>query len=139
MSLTTNENRITTEELRELLAGRRLPKWAPWAPAGGAIGISLLLLAVGVLGGVAQAAVSAGVLFLVGQAVWSFRIEGRRHATDRFATTLIYSAFVVAIVPLVAILFSVIQRALKYCGPSSSPKRCATSAPVALAEESFMP
>ena len=51
MSLTTNENRITTEELRELLAGRRLPKWAPWALAGGAIGISLLLLAVGVLGG----------------------------------------------------------------------------------------
>ncbi len=117
MSLTTNENRITTEELRELLAGRRLPKWAPWALAGGAIGISLLLLAVGVLGGVAQAAVSAGVLFLVGQAVWSFRIEGRRHATDRFATTLIYSAFVVAIVPLVAILFSVIQKGLEVLRP----------------------
>ena len=113
MSLTTNDNRITTAELREQLAGRRLPKWAPYGVAGAAIVFSLILLVAGVVDGLAPAAVIAGLLFLFGQAAWSFRVEGRRHATDRFATTLIYSAFVVAIIPLIAILFSVIVKGLE--------------------------
>ncbi len=113
MSLATEENRISTEQLREVLAGRRLPKWAPYAVAGAAIALSLILMFTGLIGGIAPAAVVAGLLFLFGQAAWSFRVEGRRHATDRFATTLIYSAFVVAIIPLVAILLSVVMKGIE--------------------------
>ncbi len=112
MSLTTEE-RSSSDEIFLMLAGKRLPRWAPYAVAGGSIVVALLLLLFGLVGGIAPAAVIAGLLFLFGQSGWSFAVEGRRHATDRFATALIYSAFVVAIVPLVAILFSVIQKGLE--------------------------
>ena len=41
----------------------------------------------------------AALLFLVGQTVWSFVVEGRRHAVDRLATTLVYATFVIAARP----------------------------------------
>ena len=135
MSQTTNENRITTEELRELLAGRRLPKWAPWAVAGGAVASG-------------SRCCCSRLTFLVGLhrqrcpqvccSSWSGRVElsdRRSSARDR---SLRDHVDLLGLCrrdgPLVAILFSVIQKGRRYCGPSSSPKRCATSAPVELAE-----
>ena len=43
-------------------------------------------------------------MFIVILTAWSFSVEGRRRAKDRFATTLIHSSFVAAIVPLVLIV-----------------------------------
>lgn len=108
MSVTNDQGRISNEELRAMLAGRRLPKWAPGAVGLAAVATSLALMLLGTISGIASAAVIAGLLFLFGQSVWSFLVEGRRHSVDRFATTLISSAFVVALIPLIAILLSVI-------------------------------
>jgi phosphate transport system permease protein len=47
---------------------------------------------------------SAAALFVIVLTAWSFSVEGRRRAKDRFASTLIYACFVAAVVPLVLIL-----------------------------------
>jgi phosphate transport system permease protein len=112
MSLTQDSNALTSDELHDELAGKRLPTWVPWAVAGGAVVLSLIFGLTGIISGIPLIAIVAGLLFVVGETVWSFRVEGRRHATDRFATTIVYTAFVVAVIPLIAILFSVIQKGL---------------------------
>ena len=55
----------------------------------------------------------AALVFGVIQSVWSFAVEGRRHAVDRLATTLVYSTFVIAVVPLISVLFTVLVKGLK--------------------------
>ncbi len=103
---------VSSLELQNELKGKRLPRWAPWAVAGGAVVLALVLALVGAISGIPLIAVVAGLLFVVGETAWSFRVEGRRHATDRFATTIVYTAFVVAVIPLIAILFSVVQKGM---------------------------
>ncbi len=51
-------------------------------------------------------------LFLILGTAASFLREGRRRAIDRLATTLIYTSFVVALVPLVAIIAQVLIKGL---------------------------
>lgn len=81
---------------------------------------SAILLAV-------SAAVVAGVLLVFssfGVVLWalltagayvvilmtgSLRIEGRRKAVDRFVTTLVYGCFLLAVLPLVSVLWTVVQ------------------------------
>ncbi|MTD16122.1 phosphate ABC transporter permease PstA [Nakamurella sp. YIM 132087] len=47
---------------------------------------------------------TAALLFNVVLTGWSFSVEGKRRAKDRLASTLIYSCFVAAMVPLVLII-----------------------------------
>ena len=86
------------------LVGVRLPSWAPIgaAAAGALVALGLKLL----LGwtGWYTWFFTAAVLFVVALTAWSFAVEGRRRAKDRFASTLIYASFVAAIVPLALIL-----------------------------------
>src|SRR6195952_747736 len=86
------------------LVGVRLPKAAPAIAivAGAALSIALKFI----LGwtGWLTAFFAAVLLFIVVLSVWSFAVEGRRRAKDRFASTLIYSSFAAALVPLLLIL-----------------------------------
>ncbi|NQU36380.1 MAG: hypothetical protein HQ526_02135, partial [Actinobacteria bacterium] len=72
---------LSPDSLHDELAGKRLPSYAPWAAAGGAIVFSVILSLAGVISGIPLIAVIAGLLFVVGETAWSFRVEGRRHAT----------------------------------------------------------
>jgi phosphate transport system permease protein len=56
------------------------------------------------LGGRADFVVAAFVVFVIAQTALSVVVEGRRYAVDRLATTLLWSAVVVALLPLVAVL-----------------------------------
>lgn len=89
------------------LTGRRLPRWVPWGIAAAAIllGLACQLTGLTVVG--LAPGVIAAIAFLVIQAVASWTVEGRRHATDRLATTLIYATFVLALTPLLWILATV--------------------------------
>ena len=73
------------------LSGGKLPRWAPAAVAVLAVGLALLLNVTTDVSGRAGTLLVAVLLFIVLQSAWSFRSEGRRHAVDRFATTLVYS------------------------------------------------
>jgi phosphate transport system permease protein len=55
----------------------------------------------------------AALIFMAVQSIWSFAVEGRRHAVDRLATTAVYSTFVIAVVPLISVLFTVLVKGLK--------------------------
>jgi len=99
------------------LTGHRLPRWAPWAIGAGAIALGLLVQVTGVtVIGLAPGFVAA-FAFLIVQTVASWTVEGRRHATDRLATTLVYTTFVLALVPLLWILITVTVKGLSVFSP----------------------
>lgn len=94
------------------LTGHRLPRWAPWVIAVLAIAVGLLVQFTGITAVGLAPAVVAALAFLLVQTASSWIVEGRRHATDRLATTLIYATFVIALVPLLWILATVALRGL---------------------------
>ncbi len=101
-----------TRLLREVLTGRKLPRWAPVVVAAGTLALALVLTAVGPVLGLVWW-VLWPILFLIGQTAWSFAVEGRRHAIDRIATTFVYATFLAAVVPLTWVLVTVVTKGFK--------------------------
>jgi len=99
------------------LSGGTLPRWAPLGCFAGSLLLAYLLAVFTAVSGTAGTLLVAAVLYAVLQSGWSFSVEGRRHAKDRLATTLIYSSFVVAFIPLVAVLTTVVVKGLKALSP----------------------
>lgn len=94
------------------LTAQRLPRWTPYAVAAGAAVLGYLLFKVlGVLGGGwVLTAVGAVLLFLLILGATATVVEGRRAATNRVATSLIYSAFVLALLPLVSVVWTLLSK-----------------------------
>ena len=99
--------------MSQTLKGDTLPKWAPIASLAIAIGLAVALAKTTAVAGTAGTSVLAVLLFIAIQTLWSFAVEGRRHAVDRMATTLIYATFVAAAAPLLSLLFEVFTRGIK--------------------------
>jgi phosphate transport system permease protein len=95
-----------------LREGGRLPRWAPWACFGGAAVAALLL---GALTTLNLAVVVVLTVVLGTLALWlaARTVEGTRKATDRLVTCLVISAFGVAMVPLVSLVYEVLRRGLR--------------------------
>jgi phosphate transport system permease protein len=91
---------------------RTLPRWAPAAIflAGAAVGV-----VVSALTGfnVALAVIYGVVLGTLAVYVASRAVEGRRKATDRLVTCVVTAAFAVAMVPLVSLVYTVLDRGLR--------------------------
>jgi len=88
---------------------RPLPRWVPYALFAGSVLVALALLAV--LGfSVPGLAVLTVLVFGVSSTLVSRRVEGRRRSTDRFVTTVVTSAFALAMLPLVSLLYTVVQK-----------------------------
>jgi phosphate transport system permease protein len=93
------------------LSQPRLPWWAGWlvaALAAAAAALVSLTLGWSLAGG----AVLAVVLFAVALPTWSRLVENARSAKDRLVTTLVWSAFAVAMVPLVSLMATVLRHGL---------------------------
>lgn len=86
----------------------RLPRQAPLITGVIAVAFGALLLVLGV--GIVGAVLLAAVVFLVALPVWSLAIEGRRSATDRLMTGLIWTSFGIAVVPLVSLIWRVVSK-----------------------------
>jgi phosphate transport system permease protein len=85
----------------------RLPRWAPWlvaALAGAVAGVVALTAGWSVAGW----AVLSVVVYAVVLPAWSRVVENARAAKDRLVTTLVWSSFAVAMVPLVALVTKVL-------------------------------
>jgi len=81
------------------------------------IALSLGLFAVTPLQGRADFLVFTGALYLVAQTMLSAAVEGGRVSRDRLASTLVWSAFVVALIPLVALLgYTIVRGAARLDG-----------------------
>jgi phosphate transport system permease protein len=93
------------------LSTPRLPAWAPALVGLLAVcGSGLLALLAG--WGITAFVALAVVIYLVGFPLWSLSIEGRRGATDRMMTSLVWTAFGVAVIPLVWLIWTVIDNGL---------------------------
>jgi phosphate transport system permease protein len=86
----------------------RLPASAPFLAAG--ISTAAAALAGMTLGwSIAGIVVLAIVLHLVGLTLWSRAVENARAATDRLLTSLVWVALLIALIPLVSLLWKVIS------------------------------
>ena len=90
---------------------RELPSWAPWAILGGTavvVGGGLLLAG----RGTALAVVATAVVYALAVYLTSRVVEGPRKATDRLVTVVVTTAFLIAMVPLVSVIFTVLSNGI---------------------------
>ncbi|MEV5849607.1 phosphate ABC transporter permease PstA [Streptomyces sp. NPDC090075] len=99
------------------LRGATLPKWSSYAIVAGAIVLGVAIGLVGGLDSKVQWGLIAGLLYVLGTYVVAARVEGRRQAKDRVATSLVWVAFVVAVVPLVSLIWVTVSRGVKVLDP----------------------
>jgi phosphate transport system permease protein len=107
--MTTTMSQVTAETPITLSA-RVLPRWTPVAVLAGSLTMTQILSAVTPLQGVAGTLLVVLAGYVTLQTAASFSIEGRRHAVDRLFTTLVYSSFALAVIPLISVLATVISR-----------------------------
>ncbi|MGW2821591.1 phosphate ABC transporter permease PstA [Streptomyces sp. NPDC001443] len=99
------------------LRGATLPNWSPWAIAAGSLAVAAGIGLAADLQSHIQWGLIAALLFLVGTYVAAARVEGRRQAKDRIATSLVWTAFVLAVIPLVSLIWVTVQRGVKVLDP----------------------
>jgi phosphate transport system permease protein len=99
-----------------LVIRRPLPGWMPGAVAAGAVAVTVLLFAATPLSGRVEFLLVAAVLFIVAQTVVVTVAEGWRKGKDRLMTSLLVSAAVIAVAPLVAVLTYTIAEGFKRFG-----------------------
>lgn len=84
-----------------------LPRWAPWALLGAAaVVMAGVVAAMG--SGVGLWVVLTVVVYAVGTYGLSRGVEGARKAADRLVTVVVTGAFLLAMVPLISVLYTVI-------------------------------
>ena len=101
------------EKPASTLRGDRLPKWSPWAIAAGSLAVAVAIGPGAALDSKVQWGLIAGLIFLVATYGLAARVEGRRQAKDRIATALVWVAFLLAVVPLVSLVWTTIARGVK--------------------------
>jgi phosphate transport system permease protein len=97
---------MTSSPMR--LSHARLPSWAPLLAAVMSLAVAGLPILLSGRGPVAWL-VLAVVVFLVAMPLWSRAVEGRRAAVDRFVTGLIWTAFGIALLPLLWLIYVVVR------------------------------
>ena len=95
-------------------AAGQMPKPLPWAILVGSLAASVIIFVLIDLGdpaaefNIAAAIVIGVIIYAVVLYVLSRLMEGSRPATDRLVTTLVVLAFVIALLPLISLVFTVI-------------------------------
>ncbi|EPD57218.1 phosphate ABC transporter permease PstA [Streptomyces sp. HGB0020] len=102
-----------TEQRPSSLRGAVLPKWSPWAIAAGSVAVAVGIGLAAGLDSRIQWGLIAALLFLVSTYVIAASVEGRRQAKDRIATGLVWTAFLIAVVPLVSLIWTTVARGVK--------------------------
>ncbi|MFZ3452032.1 phosphate ABC transporter permease PstA [Arthrobacter sp. 7Tela_A1] len=106
----------TTLTRSSSLTKNQLPGYAMWAVLAASVILGAALSAL--LGfHIASFAIFSAVLFVAAGTILTRVVEGSRRAVDRFATNLIYGAFILALVPLVSVIFTVLVRGIPGLSP----------------------
>ncbi|WP_229330884.1 phosphate ABC transporter permease PstA [Streptomyces sp. UNOC14_S4] len=98
---------------RSSLRQPRLPRWAPPAVA---LAAAAVAVAIGLGAGLSsrvQWGLIAALLFILGMYGLAARVEGRRQAKDRLATSLVWVCFLLAVVPLLSLTWETVRRGAK--------------------------
>ena len=99
------------------LTAGRMPRWAPWALLVGSWAVAGLVLglvgaATGTEFNLVLAIVLGTVLFNILIFVIAYLVEGARQARNRLVTSLVGTAFIIALLPLVSLLSTVVINGL---------------------------
>ena len=86
----------------------KLPRRAQGMMGVLAVAVAALLLVLGAP--LAGAVILAALVYLVALPAWALAVEGRRGAVDRMMTGLVWSALVIAMVPLGSLVYTVVSR-----------------------------
>ncbi|MFF6999457.1 phosphate ABC transporter permease PstA [Streptomyces sp. NPDC008313] len=92
------------------LRGARLPKWSPWAIAAGSVAVAVAIGLGAGLGSTVQQGLIAALLFVLATYGIAARVEGRRQAKDRVATSVVWVAFILAVIPLASLVWETVSR-----------------------------
>lgn len=112
--MTSNKHSATPtppSRKRNSLSKGKLPRWAVPATAAGAI---IIGAALSTLTGfsVATFAIYSAVLFVIAATVLTSAVEGKRQGRNAMWTYLIYGSFLLALIPLASVLFTVLEKGL---------------------------
>ncbi|MGO2541576.1 phosphate ABC transporter permease PstA [Specibacter sp. AOP5-B1-6] len=98
---------LMTERKRSALTRGRLPRYTPYVIAVSAVIVAAALMSL--IGfHVFGWAVLSAVLFAAANVTAAAVVEGRRKATDKMMTSLVVGAFLVALLPLVSVIWTVL-------------------------------
>ena len=95
----------------------RLPRWAPWALLGASWVVFVVIFAITAAStgdefNIAGAILLGTVVFDVLLYVIARLVEGSRQATNRLVTSLVATAFIIALLPLFSLLYTVVSNGL---------------------------
>jgi phosphate transport system permease protein len=88
-----------------------LPPWAPWVAAGAPL-VAAVLLGAGTSASIGVLIAAAAIVSVLGIYAWSRTVETSRRAKDRAVTFTVSYAFLLACLPLVSVLVTVIGRGI---------------------------
>ncbi|GAA2706805.1 MULTISPECIES: phosphate ABC transporter permease PstA [Streptomyces] len=91
----------------------RLPRWAPAGLAAASLAVGCGVGAAAGLGSHVQWGLIAALLYIAATFVLATAVEGVRQAKDRLFTSLVWTCFVVAVVPLVSLIWETVSRGTK--------------------------
>ncbi|MBX7549496.1 phosphate ABC transporter permease PstA [Streptomyces sp. NPDC004232] len=106
-----------TDKLPNSLRSARLPKWSPWAIAAGSVVVAVGIGAGAGLSSKVEWGLIAALLFLFATFAIATKVEGKRQAKDRIATSLVWVAFLLALIPLVSLIWTTAKRGVKVLDP----------------------
>jgi phosphate transport system permease protein len=106
----------TTDSNEETkLSHATLPRGAQWLVGVAAVALGGLVLVLGV--SIVGAAVIGLLGFLIGYPLWALLVENRRSATDKLVTGLVWTAFAVAVIPLIWLVYTVVSKGAATLSP----------------------
>jgi phosphate transport system permease protein len=103
----------TATGISNSLTAGRLPKWAPWVLLIGSWAVMSAIFGLVAAGSGAEfnivlAIFTGTILFDIAIFAITYLVEGVRQAKDRLVTSLVATAFIIALLPLVSLMFTVL-------------------------------
>ncbi|MDX3233729.1 phosphate ABC transporter permease PstA [Streptomyces sp. ME19-01-6] len=105
-----DKSEVAGDASRPALRQPRLPKWAPISLAVLSAGLGCGIGVAGDLNSEVQWGLIAAVLFVALSFALTAKVEGSRQAKDRLATSMIWVCFLLAVIPLVSLIWETIDR-----------------------------
>ncbi|MDG4860853.1 phosphate ABC transporter permease PstA [Streptomyces sp. T-3] len=110
---TTTAPVITPGKGSGSLQGGRVPRWAPFVIALGSLAAGVGIGLGAGLHSRLQWGLIAALLFVLVSYGIAAKVEGRRQAKDRLATSVVWVTFLLAVVPLASLVWETVQRGSK--------------------------
>ncbi|RZB18227.1 phosphate ABC transporter permease PstA [Streptomyces sp. F001] len=104
---------VLTDKRPTTLRGASLPKWSPWVIAAGSVAVAVGIGLGAGLDSRIQWGLIAAILYVLGTYAIASMVEGKRQAKDRIATSLVWVAFLLAVVPLASLVWATVERGVK--------------------------